>query len=88
VDTYDDTATTAHVTLSGPMDYPLHAWLCTQTALGPTNVAAALVHASTVGEARAILQERERDEAHRRMDLAAERTAPDGRNRERPGGDR
>ncbi len=55
---YDDGTATPHVGLTGPMDYPLHACLCARTPLGPTNVAAALVDATTVREAKAILAQR------------------------------
>lgn len=59
---YDDDTSTEHIGISGPMDYPLHAWLCQQTTLGPTNVAAVLVESKTIREAKAILGQREAED--------------------------
>lgn len=49
---YNDNTSTEHISISGPMDYPLHAWLCKQTPLGPTSVAHALVESKDIREAK------------------------------------
>lgn len=54
---YDDNTSCEHIKLSGPMDYPMHAWACREWGHMPTATARALVLTNTLGEAKRFLAE-------------------------------